>query len=74
MNKLEFLKNIKLPAFRRPTTKEIIFWSVAVVFAGAAFQFARELTKCWQLTQLPGRMPDVVRIVRKPLTMGMWKL
>src|SRR5690349_18007699 len=55
MNKLEFLKNIK---FTRPTTKQIIFWGVAVLVAGGLFAFARGMTRCWQLTQLPGRPPD----------------
>lgn len=55
MNRLEFLKNIK---FTRPTTKQMIFWGVTLLAAIAFFVFARGMTRCWQLTKLPGRMPD----------------
>jgi LCP family protein required for cell wall assembly len=58
MNKLEFLKKIKLPPFKRPTTKQIIFWGGTLIIAAAFFVFARGLTQCWQVTQLPGRIPD----------------
>jgi LCP family protein required for cell wall assembly len=58
MNRPEFLNKIKLPPFKRPTTKQIIFWGAIVIVALALFAFGRGLTKCWQLTQLPGRLPD----------------
>lgn len=58
MNKLEFLKKIKLPPFKRPSTKQLIFWGGTLLVAAAFFVFARGLTDCWQLTQLPGRAPD----------------
>jgi polyisoprenyl-teichoic acid--peptidoglycan teichoic acid transferase len=63
MNRLEFLKKLKLPPLklppmRRPTKKEIIFGGVTLVLAAAVFVFARGLTDCWQLTQLPGRLPE----------------
>jgi LCP family protein required for cell wall assembly len=62
MNKLEFLKKIKLPQFTRPTTKQMIFWGVAVVLAAATFIFARGFTACWQVTKLPGRAPDTCAV------------
>lgn len=55
MNRPEFLKNIK---FKRPTTKQMVFWGATLIVALAIFAFGRGLTKCWQLTQLPGRLPD----------------
>jgi polyisoprenyl-teichoic acid--peptidoglycan teichoic acid transferase len=57
MNRLEFLKKIKLPKIRRPTGREMIFWGVAGVLGIATFLFARGFTACWQLTELPGRPP-----------------
>ena len=58
MNRLEFLKKIKLPPFTRPSIKQMIFWGVTLMLAGALFVFARGFTACWQVTKLPGRMPD----------------
>lgn len=58
MNRLEFLKKIKLSPFTRPSVKQMIFWGITLVIAGALFVFARGFTACWQVTQLPGRMPD----------------
>jgi LCP family protein required for cell wall assembly len=58
MNRLEFLKKIKLPKMRRPTGREMIFWGAAGVLGIATFLFARGFTACWQLTELPGRPPS----------------
>lgn len=58
MNRFEFLKKIKLPPLARPSVKQMIFWGVTLVFAVALFIFARGFTACWQLTKLPGRLPD----------------
>jgi LCP family protein required for cell wall assembly len=58
MNRLEFLKKIKLPPFKKPTTRQMILWGGTLVAAAALFVFTRGMTDCWQLTQLPGRLPD----------------
>jgi LCP family protein required for cell wall assembly len=58
MNRFEFLKKLKLPPMNRPTTKQMIIGGVTLVFAAAVFVFARGMTRCWQVTQLPGRPPD----------------
>src|SRR5688572_16236380 len=50
----DFIKNIK---FQKPTTKQIIFWSVPAVLAIVAFFVANGLTQCWTFTQLPGIAP-----------------
>jgi LCP family protein required for cell wall assembly len=57
MNRLDFLKKIKLPKMGRPTRGQLIFWGVTAVFAIGIFIFARGFTACWQLTKLPGRAP-----------------
>src|SRR5258706_117478 len=58
MNRLEFLKKIKLPKIvGHPTRGQLIFWGVTVVLAIGTFIFARGFTACWQLTNLPGRPP-----------------
>src|SRR5688500_10742558 len=58
MNRFEFLKKLKLPPMGRPTRKQMIIGGVTLLFAAALFVFARGLTRCWQVTQLPGRPPD----------------
>lgn len=58
MSRFEFLKKIKLPPMGRPTTKQLIAGGVTLVFAAALFVFARGMTRCWQVTQLPGRLPE----------------
>jgi LCP family protein required for cell wall assembly len=58
MNRLEFLKKIKLPKFNRPTNGQIIFWGVTVALALGAFVFARGFTACWSVTALPGMSPS----------------
>src|SRR5689334_14036671 len=58
MNRFEFLKKLKLPPISRPTPRQMIFWGGTLVAAVAVFLFARGLTDCWQLTQLPGRLPE----------------
>jgi LCP family protein required for cell wall assembly len=57
MNRFEFLKKIKFPKFGRPKTGQIIFWGVTLFLGIAAFVFARNLTACWKLTNLPGLSP-----------------
>ncbi len=57
MNRLEFLKKIKLPKIGRPSGRQMIFWGVAAVLGIGTFLFARGFTACWQLTELPGRPP-----------------
>jgi len=57
MNKLEILKKIKFPKFRRPTRGQIIFWGVTVAFTLGIFVFIRGFTACWKLPGLPGRPP-----------------
>ncbi|MFN8410983.1 MAG: LCP family protein [Anaerolineales bacterium] len=58
MNRFEFLKKIKLPALGKLSVGQIIFWVVTLALAGASFVFARGLTACWQLTTLPGVLPE----------------
>ena len=57
MNGLEFLKKIKFPKLSRPSVGQIIFWGVTLALGVGAFVFARNFTACWNLTDLPGRMP-----------------
>jgi LCP family protein required for cell wall assembly len=57
MNKFDFLKKIKIPHFGIPSIGKILFWGVTLVLAGVVFYFARDLTKCWNLTGLPGLAP-----------------
>lgn len=51
MKQFEFLKNIK---FALP---QIIFWSVTIVFAVAAFIAVNNFIQCWSFTDLPGITP-----------------
>ena len=55
MNNLNSLKNIKLG---RPSTRQIIFWVVALVVAIGGFVFVRGLVTCWRITPLPGITPS----------------
>ncbi len=57
MHRFEFLKKIKFPQIGRPSVGQIIFGVVTVALAIGMFVFARGFTACWQLTNLPGRMP-----------------
>ena len=54
MNKIDFLKNIKIG---RPSPPQIIFLAVAVILAVTGFYFVRGLITCWTITPLPGRTP-----------------
>jgi len=54
MNKIDFLKNIKVG---RPSAPQIIFLAVAVILAVTGFYFVRGLVTCWTITPLPGRTP-----------------
>jgi LCP family protein required for cell wall assembly len=57
MNRFGFLKKIKFPKFGRPKIGQIIFWGVTLFLGVAAFVFVRNLTACWNLTDLPGLSP-----------------
>jgi len=57
MNKFEFLKKIKIPNFKRPTHRQMIFWGIAFVLTISVFIVARALTTCFSLTDLPGISP-----------------
>jgi hypothetical protein len=50
---MNILKNIK-----RPSMGQSIFWVVAIALAIGAFFFARNMTTCWTITQLPGTPPS----------------
>jgi LCP family protein required for cell wall assembly len=54
MNRMNFLKNIKL---RRPSTMQVIVAVVGVLLAVGGYFFTRGLVTCWTITPLPGRAP-----------------
>src|SRR5512138_2133413 len=55
MNKMNFLKNIKL---RRPSVMQIIFIVVGLVLVAVSFYAVRNFVTCWTITDLPGRAPS----------------
>jgi polyisoprenyl-teichoic acid--peptidoglycan teichoic acid transferase len=57
MNKMNFLKNIKLG---RPSVMQIIFIAAGIALAVGGFFFARGLVTCWNFPTLPlaGRPPS----------------
>ncbi len=57
MNRLEFLKKIKIPTFDRPSVGQIIFWGVTLVLSIVTFISARNLTTCFTVANLPGISP-----------------
>jgi LCP family protein required for cell wall assembly len=57
MDKFEFLKKIKFPKFGFSLVGKILFWGVTLALAVVAFVYARDFTKCWNLTDLPGMTP-----------------
>jgi LCP family protein required for cell wall assembly len=67
MNRLEFLKKIKFPKLGRPSVRQIIFWGVTLALSVGTFVFARSFTACWNLTDLPGRMPATCGVGVNPL-------
>jgi len=67
MNRFEFLKKIKLPAFKRPTLRQGIFWGVTVVVSVLTFILVSNLTVCWTLTDLPGSPPASCAVNSNPL-------
>lgn len=67
MNRFEFLKKIKLPKLERRSIGPIIFWVMALALAVGIFMFARNFTACWNLTDLPGRMPATCGAGLNPL-------
>lgn len=58
MNRFEFLQKIKFLKLKRPSAGQIIFWAVTLALSVGTFIFARSFTSCWNLTGLPGRMPE----------------
>ncbi len=58
MNRLEFLKKIKLPKFSFSLVGKILFLGVTLALGVVAFFYARDFTKCWNLTNLPGMTPS----------------
>ena len=55
MNRLEFLKRIKIPKLGRLSIIQVVFWGVALALSVGIFIFGRNFTACWNLTDLPGR-------------------
>jgi LCP family protein required for cell wall assembly len=51
------MNNFKFPHPPKLSVRQIIFWSLSLIFAVVLFFFARQLTACWQLTALPGIPP-----------------
>lgn len=51
MNRLEFLKNIKIG---RPSIFQVLFWLAALALAVTAFVVVNNFTQCWTFTELPG--------------------
>src|SRR5574338_98715 len=49
--------NIQLWSFQKISQQQIIFGSISLILAFAAFFFVRNVTACWQLTALPGIPP-----------------
>jgi len=54
MNTLNSLRNKK---FGPLSLGQIIFWSIALVFAVFGFFFVRNIVTCWKITPLPGMTP-----------------
>jgi len=54
MNTLNSLRNKK---FGSLSLGQIIFWSIALVFAVLGFFFVRNIVTCWKITPLPGMTP-----------------
>lgn len=57
MNRFEYLKKIKLPKFKRPSVRQLIFWGVTLALGIGVFIIARNLTACFKLADLPGISP-----------------
>lgn len=55
MNKLNFLKNVKIG---RPSLGQIVFWIIALGLGVGGFFFVRNLITCWTITPLPGTPPS----------------
>jgi polyisoprenyl-teichoic acid--peptidoglycan teichoic acid transferase len=55
MNKMNFLKNIKLG---RPSVMQMIVIAAGILLAVGGFFFVRGLITCWTLTPLPGTPPS----------------
>jgi polyisoprenyl-teichoic acid--peptidoglycan teichoic acid transferase len=55
MNRLNFLKNIKLG---RPSVMQIVIVVTGILLAVGGFFFVRGLVTCWRITPLPGATPS----------------
>ena len=55
MNKMNFLKNIKLG---RPSVMQIVLIAAGILLAVGGFFFVRGLVTCWTITPLPGSTPS----------------
>src|SRR5678815_4631055 len=55
MNKMNFLKNIKIG---RPSVMQIMVTAAGILLAVGGFFFVRGLITCWTLTPLPGTPPS----------------
>jgi polyisoprenyl-teichoic acid--peptidoglycan teichoic acid transferase len=53
----EFLKKIKFPKLKRPSTRQTVFCGVVLVVSVGLFIFVSGFTTCWRLTSLPGIPP-----------------
>jgi len=58
-NRFEFLKKIRIPKLKtgRVSVGQVIFWGVVLALALGGFLFTRELTACWNITELDGYRP-----------------
>ena len=43
--------------FKRPTFGGVLYWVIAIGLGVAALIFARGFIACWNITDLPGRIP-----------------
>ncbi len=55
MNKMNFLKNIKLG---RPSLGQIIFWVLTIGVTIGGYFFVRNMVTCWTITPLAGMAPS----------------
>ena len=57
LSRIRLPSNLKLPKIGRPSAFQLIFWTVSIAVAVVVFIFARSLTACWRITDLPGSPP-----------------
>jgi polyisoprenyl-teichoic acid--peptidoglycan teichoic acid transferase len=65
MNRMNFLKNIKL---RRPSTMQIVVGVVGILLAVGGYFFTRGLVTCWRITPLAGTPPSSCGTVTEGLS------